>query len=55
MFHCHKISHVTITMPYLESGFKENDKNCNNSLVFNQIVLKLVPIDWPLKELSFDI
>ena len=55
MFHCHKFSHVTITIPYLESGFKENDKNCNNSLVFNQNDLKLVPIDCSLKELSFDI
>ena len=55
MFHCHKFSHVTITIPYLESGFQDNDKNCNNSLVSIQNVLKLVPIDWFLKELSFDI
>ena len=55
MLYCHKFSHVTITMPYLESGFKENDKNCNNYLVFDLKVVKFVPIDWSLKELSFDI
>ena len=55
MFHCHKFGHVTITIPYLENGFKENNNNCNNSLVLNKNVSKLVPIDGSLKEFSFDI
>ena len=29
---------LTVTIPYLETGFKENNKKCNESLVFNSVI-----------------
>ena len=54
MIYRHKFGHMTITLPYFESGIKENNKTCTNSLVSNENVPKLIPIDWSLKELSLD-
>ena len=55
MFHCQKCSHVTTTIPYLESVNKGNHINFNNPLDINSTGLASVPTNWSLKELSFDI